>query len=105
MNSLDYDCPYANYKRLIETRDFLMQCQTPHPNFYDTHINHIRQYVQVLKATSEVNQTAMPLLKKLIKEYKSDNTFNLLTYLEICNILLGNISEFQMQQSLEQMAL
>ncbi len=105
MNSTDYDCPYTNYRRLLETRDFLMQRQEPHPNFFDIHINHIYKYIQVLKATKEVDQVAMPLLKKLAHEYDVVCSFDLITYLEVCNYLIGNVDEYQLQQAMEHMSL
>jgi hypothetical protein len=101
----DYIDPYENYKRLISTVQFLQTGATPHPKFYDIHIEYINKYVEVLIETPEVNQSAMIDLQICIKQYECFEQFDLTIYLSACNKLLGNISELELQKMMDTMSL
>ncbi len=105
MNSHDYDCPYTNYQRLIETRDFLQRKESVHDKFFDIHIQHIKKYLQVVITTEEISQTAVPILEKLIQEYDIYQTFDLDLYLIACNYLVGNVSEYQIHDMMKNLGL
>ncbi len=105
MNSHDYDCPYTNYQRLIETRDFLQRKETVPENFFDIHIQHIKKYLQVVVTTEEITQTAAPILEQLIIEYIRNKRFDLNVYLTACNYLVSNVSEYQMHDMMKNLGL
>ncbi len=105
MNSHDYDCPYTNYQRLIETRDFLLRKEEVHDNFFDIHIQHIKKYLQVVVTTEEITQTAASILEQLIIEYICNKIFDLDKYLVACNYLVGNVSEYQMHDMMKNLGL
>jgi hypothetical protein len=105
MNSNDYDCPYMNYQRLLETRDFLERKESVHEKFFDIHIEHIKKYLQVVITTEEISQTASPILQELIEQYNYHSIFNLDLYLVACNYLLGNVTEYQIHEMMQNLNL
>ncbi len=101
---MDYTNPYENYQRLLQTKKFLESGNEVHDKYYDLHIPLIRKYLDVVEA-SECNQDAAPLLRVLITQYECFESFELKTYLEACNILLGNVAEVTAINLLENMCL
>ncbi len=97
--NLDFNDPYQNYLRLIQTKKFLESGSEVHDRFYEIHIPVIRKYLDVLQA-SECSQKAAPILNSLIVEYECFESFNLKNYLAACNALLENISEISLIDSL-----
>ncbi len=101
----DYTDPYENYKRLVSTVQFLQSGASPHPKFFDIHIEYIKKYIEVLIETPEVNQGAMVDLQICIKQYECFEQFDLTIYLSACNKLLGNIDELEIQKMMDTMSL
>jgi hypothetical protein len=91
----DYSDPYKNYQRLLDTINIIKSGTTVHQNFYDIHIDHIHTYLNVLIDTPEVNQAASEHLQVLITQYELFNEFDLSVYLTACELLLGNVGEFE----------
>lgn len=105
MDDNEYNDPYKNYLRLIETIQLIKLGETIHPLFYEIHINHINTYIQVLEYTPEVDQSAMIELQILRQQYDVFNQFDLQIYLKACEKLLGNINEFEMQKMMGSLGL
>ncbi len=103
--SEDYSDPYENYKRLVSTILFLQSGASPHPNFFNIHIEYINIYIEVLNATPDVNQYAMVDLQNCKQEYELSEKFNLSTYLSACKKLLGNIGELEINEMMNQLLL
>jgi hypothetical protein len=97
---MNYTDPYKNYKRLLQTKQFLETRQEVHDNFYEKHIVLIRKYLDVLEA-SDCGQEAAPILKILITQYECFESFDLKIYLQVCNVLIGNVTEISVMESLE----
>ncbi len=101
----DFTDPYENYQRLVSTIQFLKTGASPHPKFYDIHIEYIKKYIEVLMATPEVNQAAKIDLQVCITQYECFNQFDLETYLSACNKLLGNVNELEVQKMFDSLSL
>ena len=101
----DFTDPHENYKRLITTIQFLGSGASPHPKFYDIHINYIKKYMEVLIATPEVNQGAMTDLQVCAKQYECFQQFDLHIYLSACNKLIGNIGELEVKKMMDSLSL
>ena len=99
----DLSDPYANYTRLIKTRDFIKSGETVHERFYDIHIMYIIKYLEVLETTDDCDQTAAQYLHSLILQYDCNRMFNLNRYLNTCELLLKTIHDYDLQKTFENM--
>lgn len=101
----EYRDSHKNYVRLIDTIQILKSGISVHSNFYDINIKHIHMYINVLDNTPDVNQAARSYLETLIKQYELFNEFDLTIYLTACELLLGNIQEFEVQKMLDDLSI
>ena len=96
----DTSDPYANYTRLVKTRDFLKSGEAVHERFYDIHVMYIQKYLEVLQSTEDCDQTAAAHLHSLIIQYDVSLTFDLKLYLEVLEILIQTVQDYDFQKAL-----
>ncbi len=101
----DLSDPYANYTRLIKTRDFIKSGETIHERFYDIHIMYIRKYLEVLQTTEDCDQTATPYLHSLVIQYDTSEMFDLKLYLEVLEILIRTVQDYDFQRTFDTMGI
>ncbi len=94
--------PEKNYKRLLDTIQFLEKKAEVHPNFYDQHIIYVQAYAHVIY-NSACKKDAIPFLLPLIRQYEIFREFSIDTYLTACRLVLHSVFEYHEEQDLSDM--
>lgn len=100
--STDYTDPHANWLRLQATFAFLQDVAARrvsadlHPNYYAEHIQHIKQYLNVLYATPDCNKSAIPYFEELMEQYATRAYFDLGIYLIAVGRLIGAKEDYDL---------
>ncbi len=98
----ELNSPERNYKRLLDTIEFLEKKIEVHPNFYDQHIIYVQAYAHVIYNTA-CKKDAIPFLLPLIRQYDMFREFSIDTYLTACRLVLHSVFEYNQEQDLSDM--
>lgn len=86
--SIDTSDPYENWRRLLQTRDYLRTKPQVDSEFYRTHAFLIQEYIAVIQGTPDVPQDAVPYFQYLLDQYSTNGTFDTNTYLYAVSMLI-----------------
>ena len=93
---MSYNDPVQNWLRLKQTQQFLQSGMLPHERWYDEHYKHITMYAKVLRATTDWDQSMLPVMERLISDYEETGYYSLKEYKKMVDGLIHLLDDNEM---------
>lgn len=93
---MSYNDPVQNWIRLNQTQRFLASGMLPHDRWYDEHYKHLTMYAQVLRASTDWDQSLLPVMERLINDYEDTGYYSLKDYKKVVEGLIKLMDEHEM---------
>ncbi len=92
----NYSDPVQNWIRLKQTQAFLQSGMLPHERWYDEHYKHLTMYANVLRVSTDWDQTILPIMERLITDYEENGYYSLKDYKKVVDELIRLLDDNEM---------